>query len=113
MKLQLLTDNVTWLPKKLNEPIPPPAPRPRMNEPPPVLLLPPSASLWSNVLFVTVANPSFSTAPPTLWPTRELLVKPLAWEPPIARLDENAQPSTVRMLPSSFATAPPLAMSTT
>jgi hypothetical protein len=56
LKVQLLTVNA-WEPKLMLT-IAPPTPRPRMNEPlPAVLLLPPSAALWSNVLFVIVVGP--------------------------------------------------------
>ena len=71
-----------------------------------MLLFPPRASLWSNVLFVTVADPAFATAPPTAWPMRPEPLPPTTLEPPMAWLYENVQPSMTKCSPSSFASSP-------
>src|SRR5262249_38432094 len=115
VKVQLLTVKNAGMPPNSKLQIAPPAPRPLRPVPlPPVLLFPPSASLWSNVLFVTVADPELCTAPPTAWPMRPAPLLPvLTLEPPMALLNENEQPSTTKCRPSSFATAPPVAASTT
>src|SRR5262245_11379986 len=70
--------------------IAPPAPRLKTMEPLPARLpLPPRASLWSNVLFVTVATDAatLDSAPPLALPTRPRpLAPPVALDPPTARL---------------------------
>src|SRR5262249_7441658 len=74
-------------PRKAALAIPPPRPTPIWSPPlPPVLPLPPRASLWSNVLFVIVATPAANTrAPPPPVPILLLsLLGPVALEPPMA-----------------------------
>ena len=66
---------------------------------PPLLLLPPSASLWSKRQPVIVAtDPRFERPPPLALPTRPCpLSPPVALAPPTARLPVKVHPLATRL----------------